>query len=1705
MKNMIHTLSVLLLLLLGFAPFAQALSVSSVTPGTTTSPGTLNVPVNASVVVDFDHDVRWGTILKDGNYRITLSESATGNPVAVTYSPQSNDDVFTLTPTSNLKYSTIYRVDISWRVREVGNPGPFLSSDYRYFFKTVTTTDTTRPTVTPIYPASGATNIPVDSSISALFSEDMDISTVVSPATSITISPAVSGTISYDEKEATFQPSSLLSPNTVYTVTILNTVKDTAGNAMLQNYIWSFKTVNPDSIPPQVVSTIPVEGTTGVSTTTTLKIVFNEAMLASTITSANFTVSGGTWSTPAFDGDRTVTLTLSSGSLAYSTNYTVTVSTGVKDLAGNSMASAYYMHFTTIQNITPPSSDAYAQIPPFVAGVGVKPNLLLIVDNSGSMEEFAYKTAGKGNSTGTNADPSYNSSTIYYGYFDSNKMFKYNTSGYFEIDTTKTLDRTNFFSGNMLNWLTMRRADVVRKVLVGGRVVQGSNSNPVNPRSTASTNNYLIGLADTSRDRYKVYSGVYYKVDDGPNLYKCSSSSCSSYTNTYKIKVLIGTQPPTDGLVTQYADRIRMGTMFFNPDGTYYEDGNYGDKDGGYIASNLGSTKEAITYQIETSNPVSWTPLAESLYESVRYFQARPSAYNSGIDYTGSDPITQSCQQNFVMILTDGESTKDRNLPGGYWSGEITKVTDPYGFNVQTWMDSIATNEGISSKKATAANGSEGTYYLEGVSYYAHNTDLRSATIGKSNIDEKQNLTIYTVFAFDDSAVGRELLKRTAKYGGYDDADKDGKPFTDNTCGTTTPNAKCVEWDKNGDGIPDTYFEAQQGQQLVTALGQAFNSIISKVSSGTAASILGSSEGSGASLLQAVFYPNKIFEQQTEVNWIGEMQNLWYYVDPFASNSTVREDTDFATTTPSHILNLTEDYVVDFKFDGTKTVAGLARDTNGDGLADTTGTTVTPDDVKSIWRAGKQLWAKTPSSRRIHTSVTGTSLLAEEVTGKGAFYWQSGSTANATTLIPYLQAANVTESGKLIDYIRGTDQTNYRNRKVALLATGSSSEWKLGDIVSSTPRIQSTNQLNSYSVGYGDKSYAAFTGASNYKKRGMVYVGANDGMLHAFKLGNLTVSGASISGDVKATLTGTNLGEEQWAYIPRNTLPYLKYFADKDNYKHLFYVDGPTIVSDVGIGKPSACGVSTDYSLCVKDETGGTNWKTVLIGSMGLGGASKLKDDTNCADGASGTCVKTPIFDPLDTATTKTKGIGYSSYFALDITDQYFNTDGTLANQPTLKWEFAPPGLGYATSGAAIIRVAAKTQSIVDGNTVTTVEKNKNGKWFAVMASGPTGPVDPVAHKFLGKSDQNLKIFVVDLGATAPLVENTSYWVIDTGINRAFGGSITPGMIDTDKWNKTSEGNYSDDALYVGYSKANILDSAAITPATTWTNGGVLRILTKEDTNPANWTVSTLISGIGSVNNGIMKLQDRKSHKLWLYFGTGRYFYNGDDDESVRYLMGVQEGCYRDNDTIDPSCDTSATGDGKPLVCSVGTNGILSGGDCTLVDQSSSVTAINTNKGWYLRLPGEDDTNDMSAHRSITDAVAVPSGMVLYTSFAPTTNVCKYGGESRQWSLRYDTGGLPLCASLKGKVLIQMSTGSFEQQNLADIFACDTGTPDAPGPTRPPRITQPTPPTPPGVGGGAYPAPPSAPIPGKPPVEAPTFIYPGGNAPLKKVIHIQEK
>lgn len=106
-------------------------------------------------------------------------------------------------------------------------------------------------------------------------------------------------------------------------------------------------TGGPDTTAPTVSSVTPANGATGVATTATISIAFSEAMDAATISTATISVDNGVSGTVAYDAASHVATFTPAGPLANNTVYTVTVATGVKDLAGNPLATASTSSFTT--------------------------------------------------------------------------------------------------------------------------------------------------------------------------------------------------------------------------------------------------------------------------------------------------------------------------------------------------------------------------------------------------------------------------------------------------------------------------------------------------------------------------------------------------------------------------------------------------------------------------------------------------------------------------------------------------------------------------------------------------------------------------------------------------------------------------------------------------------------------------------------------------------------------------------------------------------------------------------------------------------------------------------------------------------------------------------------------------------------------------------------------------------------------------------------------------------------------------------------------------------------------------------------------------------------------------------------------------------------------------------------------------------------
>ena len=103
-------------------------------------------------------------------------------------------------------------------------------------------TDTTPPAVSSTSPANNATDVAINTSITATFSETMDSSTITTGTFTVSGSGNIAGTVTYSDTTATFTPTTDLDYNTTYTATITTGAKDSAGNALQTDYMWSFTT-----------------------------------------------------------------------------------------------------------------------------------------------------------------------------------------------------------------------------------------------------------------------------------------------------------------------------------------------------------------------------------------------------------------------------------------------------------------------------------------------------------------------------------------------------------------------------------------------------------------------------------------------------------------------------------------------------------------------------------------------------------------------------------------------------------------------------------------------------------------------------------------------------------------------------------------------------------------------------------------------------------------------------------------------------------------------------------------------------------------------------------------------------------------------------------------------------------------------------------------------------------------------------------------------------------------------------------------------------------------------------------------------------------------------------------------------------------------------------------------------------------------------
>ena len=204
------------------------------------------------------------------------------------------------------------------------------------------------PVVSSTIPLNGALGVPLRQVISATFNEEMNPTTINSATFVVTEAngTAVAGAVTYSGTTATFTPSSFLKPNTTYVGRIKTGVKDVMGNALQTDYVWTFSTGM--LIVPTVITTDPTRDATNVPLNKTITATFSMPMDPLTINNFTFIVNQGTNAvagTITYAGS-VVTFT-PTAPLTANTIYTVTITTGAKNLDGTPLAANYVWNFTT--------------------------------------------------------------------------------------------------------------------------------------------------------------------------------------------------------------------------------------------------------------------------------------------------------------------------------------------------------------------------------------------------------------------------------------------------------------------------------------------------------------------------------------------------------------------------------------------------------------------------------------------------------------------------------------------------------------------------------------------------------------------------------------------------------------------------------------------------------------------------------------------------------------------------------------------------------------------------------------------------------------------------------------------------------------------------------------------------------------------------------------------------------------------------------------------------------------------------------------------------------------------------------------------------------------------------------------------------------------------------------------------------------------
>jgi Tfp pilus tip-associated adhesin PilY1 len=800
-----------------------------------------------------------------------------------------------------------------------------------------------------------------------------------------------------------------------------------------------------------------------------------------------------------------------------------------------------------------------------------------------------------------------------------------------------------------------------------------------------------------------------------------------------------------------------------------------------------------------------------------------------------------------------------------------------------------------------------------------------------------------------------------------------------------------------GTDIDGHAYLAGNADELAQALQSIFLEILNRISSGSAASVISNSRSGEGAIYQSIFFPEYRDSSGNTVNWIGNTHSL--FIDAYGN---MREDTD-----GNYTLDLNTDRIVEFDGNTTKAKLYDYNATTETKTLVTDNATITDIKFiwnALSWLSDSGMDATTQRDYTLTdheryiftdyidigcnvsmTNIDSTNIMdfttdfVDDPTHDNYYFLNPDLTYDddnnaSTPEVGLTESQMITEAKNIIRFVRGEEGlsetgtgTPYRSRTLDTDGDGSGDTvFRLGDIIHSTPTVVSQPSEN-YDLLYRDDSYGSFR-KKYLNRRNVVYAGANDGMLHAFNGGFYDAGAHKFNTQPKVwdndsssfipdtSYTDYDLGSELWAYVPNALLPHLNWLKESfgDNTP-VYYVDLKHRGFDARIFYQANGTTPLDA-----DHPNG--WGTVLIGGMRLGGGP-ISVDTD-----------------EDGNTTGPNDLSFrSTYFALDITNPEV--------APMLLWSFSDDNLGFTTSYSTSIRVGSK--------------------WFIVIGSGPadyeaTRKDDGVNFTEYGGSNSTASVYILnaDDGTPAREFSMDSYSFMAAPIAADFDLVTT---VDNGNILWTGEAIYiaSDGCVDLQEGRVFRITTNDDENPDNWIKDVFFNPNTTSGSDHQHINTALSVArddegriwvyfGTGRFWSSLDRQSPYLSYQNTFYGikepvdanGTLTYATPGAVKSNLKNVTGIE---IEDYNTL--SLNTSNPLHGAAVSDQDGD------GNVTFSDLMAEVQAKD---GWYLNF-------DETGERNLGQA-AVLGDIVTFSTFVPNNDLCAYEGRSYLYGLYYKTG-----------------------------------------------------------------------------------------------------